>query len=272
MSDPFANDASYVTVPLDHQRLAPEESLARSRDFLDTMRQRRSIRAFSPESVPFALIESAVAAAGTAPSGANQQPWTFVAIADPDLKARIRTAAEEEERDFYANHITPEWRAVLAPLGTDPVKAHLTDAPWVVVVFAQAFGLERLPDGGERQSKHYYVAESVGIAVGLFLASLTHAGLAALTHTPNPMGFLGTLLGRPRNERAYVIIPVGYPAPEATVPAHALEKKPLSQILAWGGSDAAWGGGVDFPPAQPDLLAVPPQDRRGLDDRVPSRL
>ncbi|CAA9572159.1 MAG: Nitroreductase family protein [uncultured Thermomicrobiales bacterium] len=231
MGDPFANDASYVTVPLGHQRLAPEESLARSRAFLDTMRRRRSVRAFSTEPVPFALIEAAVAAAGTAPSGANQQPWTFVAVGDPDLKARMRAAAEGEERDFYTDHITPEWRAALAPLGTDPVKTHLTDAPWVVVVFAHAFGLERLPDGGERQFKHYYVAESVGIAVGLFLASLTHAGLVALTHTPSPMAFLGALLDRPRNERAYVVIPVGYPAPDATVPAHALEKKSLEQIL-----------------------------------------
>ena len=231
MDDPFANDARYVTVPLHHRRLAPEESLARSRAFLDTMRHRRSVRAFSPEAVPFALIEAAVAAAGTAPSGANQQPWTFVAIGDPALKGRIRDAAEEEERAFYTSHITPEWRAALAPLGTDPVKTHLTDAPWVVVVFAQAFGLERQEDGSEHQFKHYYVAESVGIAVGLFLASLTHAGLVALTHTPNPMSFLSTLLERPRNERAYVVIPVGYPAPEATIPAHALEKKPLDTIL-----------------------------------------
>lgn len=231
MSDPFANDASYVAVPLEHRRLTPEESLTRAGSFLGTMRQRRSVRAFSPEPVPFALIEAAVAAAGTAPSGANQQPWTFVAIGDPQLKAQIRAAAEEEEREFYTAHITPEWRAALAPLGTDPVKTHLTDAPWVIVVFAHAFGLEHRADGSERQFKHYYVAESVGIAVGLFLASLTHAGLAALTHTPNPMGFLGTLLGRPRNERAYVVIPVGYPAPDATVPAHALTKKPLDQIL-----------------------------------------
>jgi len=231
MDDPFANDARYVTVPLDHRRLAPEESLARAGTFLDTMRHRRSVRAFSPESVPFALIEAAVAAAGTAPSGANQQPWTFVAVGDPALKGHIRAAAEEEEREFYASHITPEWREALAPLGTDPVKTHLTEAPWVVVVFAQSFGLERQDDGREHQFKHYYVTESVGIAVGLFLASLTHAGLVALTHTPNPMGFLGTLLERPRNERAYVVIPVGYPAPDATVPAHALAKKPLDTIL-----------------------------------------
>jgi nitroreductase len=229
--DPFVNDASYVTLPLDFQRLPTEESLARSRAFLSTMRGRRSIRQFSPDPVPFELIANAVAAAGSAPSGANQQPWTFVVIGDPALKARLRAAAEEEERDFYAHHITPEWRSALAPLGTDPVKTHLTDAPYIVVVFAQAYGLERLPDGSERQFKHYYVAESVGIAVGLFLASLTHAGLAALTHTPSPMAFLSTVLERPRNERPYVVIPVGYPAPDATVPAHALEKKPLDQIL-----------------------------------------
>ncbi|MFN8541393.1 MAG: nitroreductase family protein [Thermomicrobiales bacterium] len=229
--DPFANDASYVTTPLHYTRPPFEESLARSQAFLSTMRTRRSIRQFSPDPVPFALIENAIAAAGSAPSGANQQPWTFVVIGDPDLKARLRAAAEEEERDFYARHITPEWRAALAPLGTDPVKTHLTDAPYIVVVFAQAYGLEVRPDGTEHQSKHYYVAESVGIAVGLFLASLTHAGLAALTHTPSPMAFLSTLLERPRNERPYVVIPVGYPAPDATVPTHALEKKPLSQIL-----------------------------------------
>ena len=230
-ADPFANDASYRAVPLNVRRLAPEESLARSAAFLATMRQRHSVRQFSPDPVPFALIANAIAAAGLAPSGANQQPWTFVVVDDPAVKAQIREAAEAEEREFYTQHITPEWRAALAPLGTDPVKTHLTEAPYLVVVFAQAFGLERQPDGSERQFKHYYVAESVGIAVGFFLASLTHAGLFALTHTPNPMAFLGSILGRPRNERAYVVIPVGYPAADATVPAHALEKKPLDAIL-----------------------------------------
>ena len=230
-TDPFANDASYLTVPLNFQRLPVEESLTRSTAFLATMRQRRSVRQFSSDPVPFALIENAIVAAGLAPSGANQQPWTFVVISDAALKAQIRAAAEEEEREFYTQHITPEWRAALAPLGTDPVKTHLTDAPYVVVVFAQAFGLEPQPDGSERQFKHYYVAESVGIAVGFFLASLTHAGLVALTHTPNPMAFLGSILGRPRNERAYVVIPVGYPAADATVPTHALEKKPLEELL-----------------------------------------
>lgn len=230
-SDDERDDADYRPVPLDYRRPPVEESLARSRAFLDTMRRRRSVRVFSRDPVPFELIANAVEAAGAAPSGANQQPWTFVVVEDAAVKARIREVAEAEERDFYARHITPEWRAALAPLGTDAVKAHLTDAPYVVVVFAQPFGLERGPDDAERQVKHYYVPESVGIAVGFFLAALTHAGLAALTHTPNPMAFLGALLGRPRNERAYVVIPVGYPAAGATVPAHALRKKPLDRIL-----------------------------------------
>lgn len=224
-------DASYQPVPLDYERLPVAESLARSRAFLDTMRSRRSVRMFSPELVPYELIENAVAAAGTAPSGANCQPWTFAVISDPALKQRLREAAEDEEHDFYEHHISPEWRAALAPLGTDFRKAHLTEAPYVVVVFGHAYGLETLPDGTERQFKHYYMQESVGIAVGFFLASITHAVLVSLTHTPSPMAFLAEVLGRPRNERAYVVLPVGYPADNATVPKHALEKKPLDTIL-----------------------------------------
>lgn len=224
-------DATYVPLPLEWQRLPEAESLRRSREMLAMLRERRSIRKFSPEPVPYELIENAVAAAGTAPSGANQQPWTFAVVVDPAIKQQIRTVAEREERDFYDHHITPEWRAALAPLGTDFRKAHLTDAPYLVIVFAHAYGLERLPNGAERQWKHYYTPESVGIAVGLFLASITAAGLVALTHTPNPMAFLGEVLGRPRNERAYVVLPVGYPAADATVPEHALQKKPLDEIL-----------------------------------------
>lgn len=220
-----------MPVPLRYRRLSEAESFTRSRAFLATMRGRRSVRAFSPEPVSYELIENAVAAAGTAPSGANQQPWTFAVIADPEIKARIRATAEAEERDFYDHHISPEWRAALAPLGTDFQKAHLTDAPYLVIVFMQAYGLEVSPDGTERQWKHYYAPESVGIAVGLFLASITHAGLVALTHTPSPMAFLAEILGRPRNERAFAVIPVGYPAPNATVPTHALEKNPLDRIL-----------------------------------------
>ncbi|MGI8856183.1 MAG: nitroreductase family protein [Thermomicrobiales bacterium] len=224
-------DASYQPVPLDFRRLAVAESMDRSRAFLETMRERRSVRMFSTDPVPYELIENAVAAAGTAPSGANCQPWTFAVVSDPALKQRLREAAEDEEHDFYAHHISDEWRAALAPLGTDFRKAHLTEAPYTVVVFGHAYGLEQMPDGTERQFKHYYMQESVGITVGFFLASITHAGLVALTHTPSPMAFLAEVLGRPRNERAYVVIPVGYPAENATVPKHALAKKPLDEIL-----------------------------------------
>ncbi len=222
---------AYDPIPLDFQRLTVEKSLKRSSEFLATMRKRRSIRRFSSEPVPFELIENAIATAGTAPSGANQQPWTFVVVSSPELKRQMREAAEEEERSFYDHRISDEWRAALVPLGTDEVKTHLTDAPYVVVVFEQPFGLEADAEGNERRVKHYYAQESIGIAVGLFLASITEAGLCALTHTPSPMNFLRTLLKRPRNERPFVVLPVGYPAENATIPAHALEKKPIEQIL-----------------------------------------
>lgn len=188
------------------------------------MQARRSVRFFSPEPVPQELVENAVRVAGTAPSGAHQQPWTFVVVSDPELKARIREAAEAEERAFYARRASEEWLAALEPIGTDAVKTHLTDAPYVVVVFEQPWGLG--PDGGK--VKHYYVRESVGIAVGFLLAALHESGLCALTHTPSPMGFLRDLLGRPENERPYVVIPVGYPAENATVPD--LARKRLEEI------------------------------------------
>lgn len=197
----------------------------RSEAFLEEARRRRTVRAFSPEPVPLDVVEKAIAAAGTAPSGANQQPWTFVLVTDPELKRRLREAAEEEERRSYEGRMSYEWLEALAPLGTDWHKPHLEDAPVVIVVFEQAYGLQ--PDGSK--VKHYYVRESVGIAVGLLLASLNAAGLATLTHTPSPMGFLRTLLERPVNERAYVVVPVGYPAAGATVPD--LEKKPLAEIM-----------------------------------------
>lgn len=221
----------YVPIPLNFEHVRIEESLKRSQQFLATMRKRRSIRRFSSDPVPIELIENAIATAGTAPSGANQQPWTFVVVSDPELKRQMREAAEVEERSFYDHRISDEWRAALVPLGTDEVKTHLTDAPYVVVVFEQPFGLEADVDGNEQRVKHYYAQESVGIAVGLFLASITEAGLCALTHTPSPMNFLRTLLKRPRNERPFVVMPVGYPASDATIPAHALEKKPLDQIM-----------------------------------------
>jgi iodotyrosine deiodinase len=189
------------------------------------MARRRSVRRFSREPVPFELIENAVAAAGTAPSGAHLQPWTFVVVSEPDVKARIREAAEAEERDFYERRAPAEWLEALAMLGTDFVKEHLTDAPYVIAVFEQAYGLA---DSSGRR-KHYYAKESVGIAVGFLLASLQAAGLVALTHTPSPMGFLTTILERPPNERPFVLIPVGYPTPDAEVPDIA--RKPLSDIL-----------------------------------------
>jgi len=197
----------------------------RSEAFLEESRRRRTVRAFSAEPVPLDVVENAIAAAGTAPSGANQQPWTFVLVTDPELKRRLREAAEGEERRSYEGRMSDEWLDALVPLGTDWHKPHLEDAPVVIVVFEQAYGLQ--PDGSK--VKHYYVRESVGIAVGLLLASLNAAGLATLTHTPSPMGFLSTLLERPVNERADVVVPVGYPAAGATVPD--LERKPLAEIM-----------------------------------------
>jgi iodotyrosine deiodinase len=231
MSNNTTSNDGHQPVPLDFERLPVDVSIEGSRRFLHSMSQRRSIRDFSPEPVPFELIANAVATAGTAPSGANQQPWTFVVVSDPGTKHQIREAAENTERDFYEHRISPEWRDALAPLGTDHQKPHLSEAPYIVVVFEQPFGLEVDENGEEVRTKHYYAQESVGIAVGLFIASITAAGLCCLTHTPSPMIFLRDLLGRPRNERPFVVLPVGYPAEDASVPAHALQKKSLDEIL-----------------------------------------
>jgi iodotyrosine deiodinase len=220
----------YVFHPLTFERLSESEQLARSRQFLETMRLRRTVRDYSTEPVSFELIANAIATAGTAPSGANQQPWTFVVVSNPEIKHQIRMAAEEEEKISYETRMSAEWLAALAPLGTDWHKPHLDDAPYLIVVFRQAYGIGVDAETGEETKiKHYYTEESVGIAVGLLLASLHQAGLATLTHTPNPMGFLSDILQRPPNERAYVVIPVGYPAADATVPA--ITKKPLDEIM-----------------------------------------
>jgi nitroreductase len=209
--------------------MTPDEQSAALAEFGAVMERRRSVRDFSTEPVPRELLVEAIRVAGLAPSGAHQQPWTFVLIGDePELRGRIREAAEAEEREAYEHRMSPEWIEALAPLGTDWHKPHLTDAPWLIVVFEQVYGLRQQDDEAARV-KHYYVRESVGIAVGFLLAALTHAGLATLTHTPSPMGFLREILGRPENERPYVVIPVGYPAADATVPD--LERKPLSEIL-----------------------------------------
>jgi iodotyrosine deiodinase len=214
-----------VTVPLAFERLDEPTMCARAGAFLATMQRRRSVRAFLPDPIPLDVVRTAIAAAGTAPSGAHMQPWTFVLVTDPALKRDIRAAAEAEERQTYEYRMSEEWRAALAPLGTDWHKPFLEHAPALIVVFRQDFGVR--PDGG--RSKHYYVQESCGIALGVLIAALHHAGLATLTHTPSPMAFLGRLLGRPSNEKAFVLLPVGYPTTDCEVPA--LDRKPLADIL-----------------------------------------
>jgi nitroreductase len=226
MTDSIVVDGTaYAPVPLEFTRLDDATARARSRAFLELMRARRSVRHFSAEPVPWELIENALRTAGTAPSGANQQPWTFVVVSDAELKARIREGAEREERLLYEQRASAEYLAAIEPIGTDWVKPHITEAPYVIVVFEQAHGWNE--DGSKR--KHYYVRESVGIAVGLLLASLHAAGLATLTHSPAPMGFLKEILERPENERPFILVPVGYPATDAVVPD--LDKKPLDEIV-----------------------------------------
>jgi len=217
-----------VFEPLTTYRSYPEaEMVTRAQAFRDELRRRRTVRHFSDRAVPRAVIEAALAAAGTAPSGANLQPWHFVAVQDAAVKQSIRTAAEEEERAFYGGRAPQEWLDALAPLGTDADKPFLETAPWLIAIFAERNG--RLPDG--RAVKHYYVPESVGIACGFLIAALHHAGLATLTHTPSPMGFLNEVLGRPENEKPYLLLVVGYPAEDAEVPK--IGKKPLDEIVTW---------------------------------------
>ncbi len=214
-------------VPLSSfEEYAPAEMEARSKAFAAAMQRRRTIRQFSDRPVAESVIAACVEAAGTAPSGAHQQPWHFVVVADPGIKRAIRTAAEAAEAEFYAT-APAEWLAVLAPLGTDSHKPYLETAPYLIAVFAQRYGIN---DDGTRQT-HYYVSESVGIATGFLLAALHHAGLATLTHTPNPMAFLSTILERPANERAVMLVVAGYPAAGARVPD--LVRKPLEEIATF---------------------------------------
>jgi len=220
---------SAIFQPLDFDRLDPSEQISRSEEFLQRMVKRRSVRHFSSAPVPLSLIENAIKVAGSAPSGANQQPWTFAVISDRALKRKIRLAAEAEEKESYERRMSPEWLAALAVLGTDWRKPHIEDAPYVIVVFRQAFGLRQNDAGEEERVMHYYSEESVGIAVGFLLAALQISGLATLTHTPSPMKFLAEILGRPANERPYVLIPVGYPAEAAEVPV--ISKKSLDEIM-----------------------------------------
>ncbi len=220
--------APYTPEPLYFTRFTPDEQLARAASFRDAMRTRRTVRDFAPDSVPDGVIDAAIAVAASAPSGANMQPWRFVVVRDPDVKRRIREAAETEERESYERRMPDEWLTALAPLGTDWHKPFLEVAPLLIVVFRVDYAVERCEDGSERRIKHYYVSESVGIACGMLLAALHWAGLATLTHTPSPMGFLATILGRPSNEKPYLLVPVGYPAADAMVPH--LTKKAMSEV------------------------------------------
>jgi nitroreductase len=219
----------HETVSYSLPDITDDESIARARSMRDRLKQRRTCRYFSDEPVPREVIEAAIEAAGTAPNGANHQPWHFAVVSSSEKKRAIREAAEEEERNFYAGKASEEWLDALAPLGTDEDKPFLETAPWLIVVFAQRKG--GIEEDGKTQN--YYVNESVGIACGMLIATLHEAGLATLTHTPSPMGFLRKLCGRPDWEKPLMVVVVGHPEEGATVPAHALKKKPLDRIASW---------------------------------------
>jgi iodotyrosine deiodinase len=215
-------------VPLSLYREYPDqEMVARATAFYGDLRRRRTVRDFSDRPVPREVIERCILAAGTAPNGANMQPWHFVAVSDSELKRKIRVAAEEEEREFYGGRAPQEWLDALAHIGTDENKPFLEAAPYLIAVFGQRFGV--LSDG--RQVKHYYATESVGIATGMLITAIHNAGLVSLTHTPSPMGFLNTLLGRPDSERPFLLLVVGFPREGALVPD--LSKKSLSEIATF---------------------------------------
>ncbi len=220
--------SAHAFSPLIFERLAPAEQLRRAQEFFELTQQRRTVREFSDEPVPFVLIELAIKVAATAPSGANQQPWTFVVVGNPELKRAIREAAEKEEYENYHGRFPDTWLKELEQFGTDWHKPFLEIAPWLIVVFKQDYGLVIEPSGREHKLKHYYANESVGIATGMLLTALHNAGLATLTHTPNPMGFLSKLLQRPKNEKPFLLIPVGYPAADAQVPN--ITKKQWAEI------------------------------------------
>jgi len=214
-------------IPLDYHETPLEEMAQRAANFYTEMKRRRTVRMFSGKPVPREIIASCLLTAGTAPNGANIQPWHFVVISDPAIKKQIREAAEAEEREFYTRRATPEWLEDLSHLGTDAEKPFLETAPYLIAVFAQNYRV--MPDGSKR--KNYYVAESVGIAIGMLVTAVHHAGLASLTHTPSPMGFLNQILGRPENEKPVLILVVGYPADNAVVPA--IRKKTLDEIATF---------------------------------------
>lgn len=217
---PFVELESYREYPVDEMR-------RRAAAFLETMQRRRTVREFSDRSVPVDVIETALAAAGTAPSGANLQPWHFVVVNGKEAKRRIRVAAEAEEKEFYEHRASREWLAALEPLGTNTDKPFLETAPWLIAAFVQKFGV--LEDG--RKVKHYYPVESTGLAVGVLITALHQAGLACLTHTPSPMGFLNEILGRPKSERPFLLLVTGYPAEGVRVPD--IRRKGLSEFVSF---------------------------------------
>jgi iodotyrosine deiodinase len=218
-------------IPLEFERLSAEEQLSRAREFESRMRTRRTVRQFSSRPVPRELIEAALRVASRAPSGANQQPWRFVVVSDPEIKRKIRVAAEAEERDNYERRFPQEWLDALAALGTDWHKDFLEIAPFLIVVFRLDYGVAPDGQGSQRKVKHYYVQESVGIACGFLIAALHWMGLATLTHTPSPMGFLSQILRRPTNEKPHLLLPVGFPAEDAEVPN--IRKKPLGEAVVF---------------------------------------
>ena len=220
--------AKYASIGYSPLTFPGSEMRQRAQTFYHLMSQRRSVRHFSADAVPRELIELAIATASTSPSGAHRQPWRFVAISDPAIKQRIRVAAEAEEHQSYTGgRMPPEWLDALVPLGTDSKKPYLEVVPWIVVVFEESYGIN--PDGSRRTN--YYVKESVGMACGLFIAALHNMGLAALTHTPSPMDFLSDILARPRNEKPYVLVPIGYPAKNCRVPD--LKRKQIEDVTDW---------------------------------------
>ena len=221
----MSDTAEYVPLA-GYEELSEQEMSARAEAVLETLKARRTIRDFSDKHVPRELIETCIKAAGTAPSGANHQPWHFVAISNPEIKKRIREAAEEEENEFYNRRASEEWLEALEPLGTDTHKPFLETAPWLIAVFAQKRGGVEVG----MDKKNYYVTESVGLAAGMLITALHSAGLGTLTHTPAPMGFLTDICGRPKGEKPFVLLVTGYPADNAKVPKHALIKKSLSDI------------------------------------------
>ena len=220
----------YDPVPLASKaQLTSAEGLERSSQYLETMSSRRTVRQFSDQPVPKDIIDTAIRAAGTAPSGANHQPWHFVCIRDPNIKREIRLAAEAEERAFYAGKAGDNWLQDIGPLGTDAQKPFLETAPWLIAIFSERYGLDA--NGSKR--KNYYISESVGIATGFLISALHTAGLATLTHTPSPMKFLNTILKRPANERPFILMVVGYAAPNAKVPRAATIKKSFNEIATF---------------------------------------